>query len=489
MGCSTGPVVVNVGGVTSNDTVIFTRTREYTHEFVAAQGSTNDDTNCHAEVASSVNGDGFVVYNNYLDNVDDPLYPGNLITLTTIYARRYDAVTGTWDDPIQISKYVDDDSSGRVDNVCRPRITMDADGNALCVYISDTRSVNASVYYNRYNAETKTWGEAQPITTETDKTCFAEIGSDANGNAIVMYKICDQDKVVAAHAPVAGGAFTTYTIFEDPGNDPGSPHLSVGPNGQAAMVVIDYNDYVIRGNYFNGTAWVEDPSALPNLTDMDDIDCAGHCHVSVNSEGKATAAFVVNILSTGYKTIYANHFDGTSWLASPVPIQKALDPGHPRVAMDDNGNAVCAYVMPSSGDSYRQVYAARYVASEGKWLTGQQISSITSSTACGHEISSFDADGNVIVALKQRDEPDIYADSYKGRIYSVMFNGSTNQWETPVVIDNGVGTPDVYYPYLYCRPRVAMDRTGNATFGFVRFNYDPTTGISITTSVGVNRYE
>ncbi|MBM4137608.1 MAG: fibronectin type III domain-containing protein, partial [Nitrospira sp.] len=77
----------------------------------------------------------------------------------TLYARMYNAITGTWSN-ITMLMYTND-----IDNIYNPQVAMDSQGNAIVVWQQYNENFVLNIYARRYIADSDVWGPVETIDT------------------------------------------------------------------------------------------------------------------------------------------------------------------------------------------------------------------------------------------------------------------------------------------------------------------------------------
>ena len=101
-------------------------------------------------------------------------------TRYNIWSNRYNATTNTWGTAMLIEA----DNSG---SSYLPQVATDASGNALVVWYR-FNGTSYSLWANRYNAATSTWGTSEQIGTDAT---WPQVVIDASGNAMAVWRQYD----------------------------------------------------------------------------------------------------------------------------------------------------------------------------------------------------------------------------------------------------------------------------------------------------------
>ena len=150
-------------------------------------------------------------------------------TRDNIWANRYTVGTG-WG----TAALIETDDAG---NAYDPQIALDASGNALAVW-SQFDGTNNNIVANRYTAGSG-WGTAAPIETDYAlNTGTPQIALDADGNALAVWVHSDGTRYnIWANRYTAGSGWGTAEIIEtDNAGSAGSPQIAFDINGNALAV-------------------------------------------------------------------------------------------------------------------------------------------------------------------------------------------------------------------------------------------------------------
>lgn len=158
---------------------------------------------------------------------------------------------------------------------------------------------------------------------------------------------------------------------------------------------------------------------------------------------------------------------GEGWgTAAPIEIDESGDAWYPRVAIDDQGNAIA--VWHQHDGVYYNIWANHYDAVEG-WGIATVIDTENSGNAVGPQVG-MDDNGNAIAIWSQND--------------GVMTNITSNRyvkgagWGPPELAENyDLGSP--------FGPHLAVDRSGNAMIVWQQFNGSKESILSNRYEVGI----
>ena len=278
-------------------------------------------------------------------------------TVWNIWANRYKA-TG-WPKGWGTAELIETNDTG---DVAMPRIAMDGNGNATVVWshFDDTAS-SYSIWANRYDAGTGTWGTAAAVEANTTDAYNPEIAMDANGNAIVVWVQSAGDllDVWANRYDATGGIWGTELLIEtNVTGEAWMPTVAMDGSGNAVAVWTqsDGTRFNVWSNRYDATGgtWGT-PEAIE--TDTDDTYKP---RVAMDGSGNAIAVWVEYNYAAKCYTIWANRYEaGVGW---GVPeIIETNDTGYarkPRIAMETGGDATVVWHQ-YDGDSYN-IWSNKY---------------------------------------------------------------------------------------------------------------------------------
>ncbi|MCI5071544.1 hypothetical protein MRY82_01200 [bacterium] len=283
----------------------------------------------------------------------------------------------------------------------------------------------------------------------------AEVATDASGNAIVAWKQNEgNDRIMIGE--YRNGTWTWPTSIDDninPGtSDTDSPSIAMDDDGNAIVVWeqeegSDYNIFI--SEYRNGS-WTHPADTndyiSPNSGSLYDAE------VAMDNNGNAIVAWI------GYDgaddQVFISEYRNGSW-THPADADDNISPDGQdvydmEVAMDDNGNAIIVWEQYNGTDD--QIFISEY--RNGSWTHPADLNdfiSVTGEESDDPEIA-MDNNGNAIIVWTQYIEtPDVE------RVYMSEYrNGS---WTHPADEDDYISVTSSDDTY---DPTVAMDNDGNA---------------------------
>ena len=278
-------------------------------------------------------------------------------TVWNVWANRYTA-TG-WPKGWGTAQLIETNDTG---DVALPQIAMDSNGNATVVWshFDDTTS-SYSIWANRYDAGTGTWGTAAAVEANTTDAYSPEIAMDANGNAIVVWVQSAGDllDVWANRYDATGGTWGTELLIEtNVAGEVWDPRVAMDGSGNATAVWTqsDGSRFNVWANRYDATGgtW-----GTPEAIETDTNDTYKP-RVAMDGSGNAVAVWVEYNYAAKCYTIWANRYEaGVGW---GVPeIIETNDTGYarqPRIAMETGGDATVVWYQ-YDGDRYN-IWSNKY---------------------------------------------------------------------------------------------------------------------------------
>jgi len=326
-----------------------------------------------------------------------------------------------------------------------PQIGIDASGNAVAVW-SQSDGIRDNIWANRYVAGDG-WGRAEPIETGTGYASNPQIAVDSSGNAVAVWDQSDGTRDnIWANRYVSGTGWGTAELIEtDNKGHAYYPQIAVDDSGNAVAVWYQ-SDGTIKSiwanTYTDGTGW---GTAEPIETD--DAGNAFFPQVATNSKGMGIAVWY-QADGAGHDDIWANcYIAGKGWDTAECIDTGTGDAQNPRVAVDENGNAVV--VWQQSDGTRDSVWAKRYFG--GTWGTAELIEANDARFDYDPRIAAYGNGNAVAVWLRCR---------YDG-IHYTHYNVCSNRYEP----GTGWGTAErieMNNAAIDDFPQVAVDENGNA---------------------------
>jgi uncharacterized protein GlcG (DUF336 family) len=363
----------------------------------------------------------------------------------SIYSNRYDALSGAWGTAQAIESNTGD--------AYGPQVAVDPSGNAVAVWYQNDGSYN-SIYSNRYDALSGTWGTAQLIEDNIRSAYAPQVAVDLDGNAVAVWRQNDgsYDTIYSNRYDALSGTWggTAQAIEGNTGSAYGA-QVAFDPSGNAVAVWYQWDGsydsiYSNRYDALSGT-WGGTAQAIEGNTGG-----AYNPQVAFDSDGNATVVWYQH--DGTYNNIYFNRYDELSgmWGTAQAIEGNTGNADAPQVAVDPSGNAVA--VWRQHDGTYYTIYSNRYDALSGTWgVTAQAIEGNTGG-AYAPQVA-VDPAGNAVAVWYQDD--DMY-----WSIYSNRYDALSGTWGTAQLIESNAG--DAYFP------QVAVDPMGNAVAVWYQFD-------------------
>jgi hypothetical protein len=278
-------------------------------------------------------------------------------------------------------------------------VAMDNSGNAMAVWRqSDGVDPNPSIWANRYDVVSGSWGTATLIEPNPGFASFPHVGFDNSGNAIVAWYQAfgegNSSRHIWANRYVVGSGWGTATRVDSSILDAQGPGLSVNGGGNAMAVWRQWDDQGIANSIWANQYDVASGWGTATLIETGS-GVADNPDVAMNSSGNAIAVWKQS--DGTFDRIYANQYVvGQGWgTATPIENQNG-NTDFPKVAMDGNGNAIAVWQQKNS------VGANRFASSTATVTTFTDVTTQTGFSGCptcqlnsswAHAWADYDGDG------------------------------------------------------------------------------------------------
>jgi hypothetical protein len=353
----------------------------------------------------------------------------------SLRASRFSVTTGLWGSATPIE-------NNPAGHALSPHVAVDRNGNAVAVW-RQAEGGRYSVWANRFNASTSSWGSAAAIESDNaGDVLVPRVAFDVNGNCIAVWPQSDGARfnLYAARMTPAGTWGAPILIETQNTGDVGSADLAIDPSGNAIAVWTqsDGTRYNVHANRYAAAtgAW-----GSATLIETENLQNSSRPRIAIDANGNAFAVWE-------YQGIYANRYSATSnsWGAA-VPIHSA-NPGlasDPQVAVDAGGNAFA--VWSNVNGTQFGIFANRYSTAVGGWSTATTLNTGTADGTYEPQLS-LSPSGNALAIWRQ-------VESASYRIKGSRYLSATGQWGGAITVSsliNGASNG----------PRIAPDATGSA---------------------------
>jgi phage terminase large subunit-like protein len=266
----------------------------------------------------------------------------------SIYSNRYDALSDMWGTAQAIE--------GNTGHAYYPQVAVDPDGNAVAVWTEDDGG-NYNIYSNRYDALSCTWGTAQAIEGNTGNAYYPQVAVDPDGNAVAVWYQWDGTyyTIYSNRYDALSGTWGTVQAIESNTRDAFAPQVAVDPDGNATVVWCqeDGTYYTIYSNRYDAVSgtWGTAQAIEGNTLE------AASPQVAVDLDGNAVAVW--NQWDGTYYTIYSNRYNAAlgTWGTAQAIEGNAEDAYYPQVAVDPMSNAVAVWLQFDNDGIYYSIWA------------------------------------------------------------------------------------------------------------------------------------
>ena len=325
---------------------------------------------------------------------------------TNILANRYVAGSG-WIGAIPIES-----DSGAAS---APHIAVDGTGNAVVVWSQADTTPRINIWANHFTLGV---GWAAPSLIESDDTGDAQaphIAINGNDDTEAMWAQSDglRTNIWANHYTVGWGWSTAALIETDNAGDAVNPRIAIDASGNA-LAVWQQADGSARINiwanrYTAGGAW-----GTAALIESDDSGDAGNPQIAVDADGNALAVWQQTDGSARIN-IRANRYTaGSGWgTATLIETDDSGDATNPQIAVDGKGNALAVW-QQADGSARINIWANAYSIDTG-WEAAELIETDNAGNATNPRVA-VDDNGNAVAVWEQIDgaaRSNIWANTYR----------------------------------------------------------------------------
>ena len=357
-------------------------------------------------------------------------------TANRVWASRYVPTAG-WEEP-ELIEVVD------VGGARFPKIAVSPDGDAIVVW-QQSDGVRSNIMASRF-APTDGWSAPELVETSDLSGAFdPDVSIDPAGNAIAVWTQSDGEwiNVWSNRFSPAAGWGTPETIATDDDRIPESPRVALDTSGNAVVVWHQRSsDPALRGVWSNRYAPTMGWSAAVRIDSMPG-NSGLFPKLAMDPSGNAIAVWAQG-------GIWANRFTPSNGWGDPEPLATPDEdddntPIDPQVGVDRHGNAIVAWRLISLSSNPEPVLASRFTASVG-WAPPVQIDAGDDRTTRQHTLG-VDPDGRAIAVWVVR-----------ASIWANRFTPAEG-WGTP----ESIGSVQSKFPVSPEFPRIVLDSTGRAT--------------------------
>lgn len=386
-----------------------------------------------------------------------------------IYVRRYTAATDEWGPEFTVNDQPGTPNLGE--------LALDEAGNAMVAWV-EFDSTGTSVYTRRYNATTDTWEDSvlmenSAAAVNSDKNPTVSLnGDDAVVAWVQQEGASSRDSVYAVKR--TAGVWGAVTLLEERDESTDELASTVNAAGNAGVVWIQarrpYQAVYLSSNFVvpDGATWQSLANTLYGVNSVE----AGNALQAALGGGSLVAGTILSGLPAtlsvtttvpGYYTVLAtdtwSHIAQTVYgvtdtnaiaqlqtlLGNPTltaGLQLVVPTSYNFVTSDSYSAPLDWDLVNTTATTYHSLNSAELTIPLSNWSAAQLLQ--TDYTAATSPRVAFDASGNGIAVWAQASD-----------IVARRYIASTATWGAPVVLDSN--TNEAY------TPRLAVDRaTGNA---------------------------
>lgn len=382
-------------------------------------------------------------------------------TALSVYARRYDAASGSWSAATLLETLTQGANNDHF-------LSVSLAGNeGVVAWVHNDATVKEAYSARLVNG---VWGEATLLETRSDAVLDISTAVDARGNATVVWVQADsfarsiyQAQYVAPYYVVPNGATwqsVANTLYGVNSPEAGAALQAVAGGGSlipgarlsglpATLAVTSTVPayYTVRA----GDTWAHITFAIYGTTDVSAIGAlqtaVGNpslvtglelvipANVSYTTSGSYTAPLNFNATSTSLSQSY-NLNSGAltpppaTWSAAALLETDNAGASSPQLSFDTAGNGIAVWAQGSD------IVMRRFVASSGTWSAPVVLDASTYE-AHAPTLSVDRQTGNAVVAWVQ-------SDGVEESLYVRRYSASTNTWGTVQLLENSAGAVEMW---------------------------------------------
>ena len=269
-----------------------------------------------------------------------------------IWANRYSVIDNSWGSAVTIDQTENDTSE--------PKIAVDLNGNALVVWHQREANAVKSIWTNRYLAESNSWGS--PVVIETgdgdaplaNGVSNAQIAIDTAGNGIAVWSQHDgtEDSIWVNRYDLATTSWGTAHLIEHDEGDARTPQIAMDTLGNAMVLWYQSNGNVdiTRFNRYSATS-----NSWGTASEIE--TGAGHAYgqqLAFDASNNALAIWkqadvaIFSIRAIRYEA------ETNNWGTSVKIESDSGDTDYPQLSIDGFGNAWAIWQQDDSAETGTQ---------------------------------------------------------------------------------------------------------------------------------------
>ena len=263
-----------------------------------------------------------------------------------IWANRYVVGSG-WGTPTRLDSYAQNGQG--------PSLAVNGAGNAMAVWRQwDDQGVAISIWANRYDVGSGSWGTATLIETGSGAADTTDVAMDSNGNATAVWKQFDGTfDSIYANRYVAGQGWGTAALIETQTDAADNPKVETDGNGNA-IAVWQQQPSIWANRFANATATgttftdVTLQAGFPGFTELNSSWCVSWADYDGDGFIDIITLGHVQDLTGSISQLWHNNGDGTF---TDATFQAGLDP--------HNGDAHGAVWADFDNDGHLDLFVAK----------------------------------------------------------------------------------------------------------------------------------
>ena len=286
----------------------------------------------------------------------------------SVWSNRYDALSSTWGEAIRI------DTSGTSDDLYEaPAVAINEAGKAIVLW--QEMNENRGVWMNRYDVDLSDWGDSERITTDgIYEFASPRVAIDAQGNALAgwLRNTGSRDDLAASRYDWESHTWRTPELIEtyDADSVEASPSIGFDADGNALALWSQHNgerDVVWAGRHDGSTQnwWA------PSVIEKDGTGNSHHPALHFYSAKDAVIAWE-RYEEDKADSFWISHFAGASqtWSeAEAVTPNDTAERSSLRIGTDSQGNVLALWLQLDG--SLNTIWTSRYDRGSSSWSEAQ----------------------------------------------------------------------------------------------------------------------
>jgi len=362
----------SLGGIDGSDD-IWTRRADHENGWESSAARIDDLESADtfgAQIAVSDNGSAIIVFV-HEETEGDPVEDASLWAV-------HSSQTGAWEQELLCINSTPGDPECRSSGIAsNPRVAVDPEGNAVVVWEqSDGPDSDSSIIFANRFAPGLGWSGASQIVDDVQTTASPHVAIDASGNAMVVWEQIDateRSSIWSRRLPSDRGPPESAQPLElNDDGDAFDPQIAIDRDGNAIAV---WREQETEDGLFDILSNRYDPSSgtwgnLPTRVATQNMGDAQPPQIAMTDDGNGIVVWAVS--GGPREGVWSSRYSiGSGW-GEAVSIS-AIGLGsvrHPRVAIDEEGNAIAVWVQFDGARD--RIWSSSYAANRG-WGARQSV--------------------------------------------------------------------------------------------------------------------